>query len=79
MIPDGIDQLTPAWFSEVLDAHVTAVDVLDAHSGTTGRARVRIKTQADLPETLFVKLQPATAEHYRILVGIRDSGLGIRD
>ena len=40
-IPASVDELTPTWFSEALDADVASVEVIDAHSGTTGRARVR--------------------------------------
>lgn len=76
MIPDELDQLTPAWFSEVLAADITAVEVLDAHSGTTGRARVRISTQADLPETLFVKLQPSSPEQREFLQMV---GMGVAE
>lgn len=57
-IPASTDELTPAWFSEVLDADVSSVEIIDAHSGTTGRARVRIEAGGKLPDTLFVKLQP---------------------
>ena len=40
--PTDVDELTPRWFSEILDADISAVEVLDAHTGTTGRARVRL-------------------------------------
>ena len=39
-IPAVVEELEPAWFSEVLGMRVAGVEVLDAHSGTTGRARV---------------------------------------
>ena len=35
MIPIEVDEITPAWLSEVLGIDVWAVYVLDAHSGTT--------------------------------------------
>jgi len=57
-IPLEVDDLTPEWFSEVLGTDVTAVDVLDAHSGTTGRAKVRVASGGTLPDTLFCKLAP---------------------
>ncbi|SBS78428.1 conserved hypothetical protein [uncultured Mycobacterium sp.] len=74
-IPTGVDDLTPAWFSQALGEAVTAVEVLDAHSGTTGRARVRLQSDS-LPETLFVKLQPFTPEQQTFL---RQVGLGVAE
>ncbi|WP_194163831.1 phosphotransferase family protein [Mycolicibacterium sp. P1-5] len=74
-IPASVDELTPSWFSEVLGEMVTAVEVLDAHSGTTGRARVRL-TSDSLPETVFVKLQPFTPEQQAFL---RQVGLGVAE
>ena len=32
-IPAGVSELTPEWFSQVLDSDVAAVDVIKAHSG----------------------------------------------
>ncbi len=75
-IPFTVDEVTPAWLSEVLDADVSAVETLDAHSGTTGRAKVRIQTEADLPETLFVKLQPFDADQRAFLEMV---GLGVSE
>ena len=46
-IPAAVEELEPAWFSEVLGMHITGVEVLDAHSGTTGRARVGLTGAAD--------------------------------
>jgi hypothetical protein len=37
-IPARVQDLTPEWFSEILDTPVEGVEILDAHSGTTGRA-----------------------------------------
>jgi len=37
-IPARVEDLTPEWFSEILDSPVGGVEILDAHSGTTGRA-----------------------------------------
>jgi hypothetical protein len=51
MIPADVGDLTPAWFSEILNAPVRGVQLLDAHSGTTGRARVGLTGSSDLPET----------------------------
>lgn len=74
-IPADVGDLTPAWFSAALGESVHAVEVLDAHSGTTGRARVRVSSAA-LPETLFVKLQPFTPEQRAFL---RQVGLGVAE
>ena len=75
-IPASVDDLTPAWLSEVLDADVSAVEVIDAHSGTTGRAKVRVKAEGAVPETLFVKLQPFDAEQREFLKMV---GLGVAE
>ena len=57
-IPVELDDLTAAWFSSVLAAEVQTATIEDAHSGTTGRARVRLVGDATLPQTVFVKLAP---------------------
>ncbi len=57
VIPATTDELTAKWLSEATDTEVSSVEVIDAHSGTTGRAKIRVES-AELPETLFVKLQP---------------------
>jgi aminoglycoside phosphotransferase (APT) family kinase protein len=75
-IPATLDEVTPAWLSEVLGADIRAVEIVDAHSGTTGRAKIRIDTSADLPETLFVKLQPFDEEQQAFLAMI---GLGVSE
>ena len=75
-IPASVDEVTPAWLSEVLDADVAAVEVVDAHSGTTGRAKIRMTGGGDLPETLFVKLQPFDDEQREFLAMI---GLGVSE
>src|SRR5262249_10044458 len=57
-IPARVEDLTPQWFSEILGGPVAGVEILDAHSGTTGRARVGLTAACDVPDTVFVKLQP---------------------
>ena len=76
MIPGAVDELDARWFSEVLDRPVTGVEVLDAHSGTTGRARLRLSGGADVPDSIFVKLQPFTPEQRSFL---RKVGLGVAE
>jgi Ecdysteroid kinase-like family len=75
-IPASVEELTPGWFSEALDAHVESVDVLDAHSGTTGRVRVGVTGDESLPETLFVKLQPFIPEQREF---VRMVGMGVAE
>ena len=75
-IPSSVDELTPAWFSQVLDADVGSVEVIDAHSGTTGRAKVRLKAGEPVPETLFVKLQPFDPDQREFL---RMVGMGVAE
>ena len=77
-IPSAVDEINPAWLSEVLGADIGAVEVVDAHSGTTGRAKIRIGSGAGagLPETLFVKLQPFDEEQRAFL---RMVGLGVAE
>jgi aminoglycoside phosphotransferase (APT) family kinase protein len=75
-IPAATDDLSPAWFTKVLGEPVTGVEILDAHSGTTGRARVRLTTSAELPATMFVKLQPFAPEQRKFL---RQIGLGVAE
>lgn len=74
-IPVEVTELTPGWLAAVLGAPVQAVDVLDAHSGTTGRARIRVRTGPPgvLPETLFVKLAPFDERQREF---IRRAGIG---
>jgi hypothetical protein len=62
-IPVEVAEITPAWLSDVLDTEVSAVEVLDAHSGTTGRARIGLTYanndgDGDRPPSVFVKLAP---------------------
>jgi aminoglycoside phosphotransferase (APT) family kinase protein len=75
-IPFRIEELTPGWFSEVLGSPVIGVEVHDAHSGTTGRARIGLTGASDLPATVFVKLQPFTEEQRKFL---RQIGLGVAE
>ena len=75
-IPAGVEDLTPEWFSQVLGEPVRSVDILDAHSGTTGRARLKLTGSDALPDTVFVKLQPFVAEQRKFL---RQIGLGVAE
>ena len=57
-LPVEVDDLTPTWFSSVLEREVTAATVVDRSSGTTGRARVVLEGEPGLPASVFVKLPP---------------------
>ena len=76
MIPSSTDELTPAWFTEALGEPVHGVQILDAHSGTTGRARIGLKASSALPATVFVKLAPFVEEQRKFL---RQIGLGVAE
>ena len=63
-IPVDVQDITASWLQEVMRRHapgasLRAIDVVEAHSGTTGRARVAL-THDDprLPDSVFVKLAP---------------------
>lgn len=75
-IPAAVEDLQPRWFSEVLGVPVTAVEVLAAHSGTTGRARIGLSGPSELPDSVFVKLQPFNPEQRSFL---RKVGLGVAE
>ena len=67
MIPVEVEDITAAWLEDVLRRHARArpsraSEVAEAHSGTTGRARVLL-THDDprLPRSVFVKLAPFDA------------------
>lgn len=79
-IPDRPEALTPAWLSEAFGpslpgVDVDAVEVVERHSGTTGRARLRLRHASGSvgPETVFVKLAPFD-EAQRGLVAATDMG-----
>lgn len=76
MIPSTTDELTPEWFTEALGEPVDGVKILDAHSGTTGRARIGLTASSALPGTVFVTLQPFVAEQRKFL---RQIGLGVAE
>lgn len=66
-IPVEVEDITAEWLASVLRAHapgasLQAIAVAEAHSGTTGRARVLL-THDDprLPRSVFVKLAPFDA------------------
>lgn len=74
-IPLDVDDLSPAWFAEALDADVTGAEIIDAHSGTTGRARVGLEGDG-VPESVFVKLAPFDEDQRAF---VRMTGLGLAE
>jgi len=79
-LPETAEQITAAWLSSALaaqrpGARATAVEVIDAHSGTTGRAVLRVTwaPAPGLPERVFAKLPPSDATQ-RSMVDATDMG-----
>lgn len=76
-IPVEVDDVTPEWLSEVLGLDVVATEVLDRHSGTTGRARLALTygsgVDGECPPSLFVKLPPFDEKQRRF---VAQTGLG---
>jgi hypothetical protein len=74
------DEITPDWLNRALSARlpdmdVARVEVLDQHSGTTGRVRLGLHHAAGSagPASVFVKLPPFD-ESQRKLVAATDMG-----
>ena len=76
MLPLDVDDLTAPWFSEVLGQEVVSADVLDRHSGTTGRAHVALSGDADVPATVFVKLAPFDERQRQF---VKSVGMGVAE
>ncbi len=59
-IPRTVDDLHAAWLRDVLALDVTNVELLDDHSGTSGRARLGVQYAPgeEGPASVFVKLAP---------------------
>jgi hypothetical protein len=66
-IPVEVEEITPGWCTEIFQpvapgAVIRSVEVIEAHSGTTGRARVALQSDdGRVPSSVFVKLAPFTA------------------
>jgi Phosphotransferase enzyme family len=75
-IPRTVDDLTSAWFGEVLGLEVVGATVADRSSGTTGRARVELEGGDGVPASVFVKLPPFD-EQQRKLVDM--TGMGVAE
>ncbi len=81
-IPVEVEELTAEWLTEVLQPHapgsvVEAVEIVDRSSGTTGRARLLLRSSDErLPGSVFVKLPPFTPER-RTMVDM--TGMGVSE
>jgi hypothetical protein len=69
---------TPEWLTEALGVPVVGATVLDAHSGTTGRARLGLEYAdgAVGPASVFLKLAPFDERQRRFVDAV---GLGIAE
>ena len=79
-LPDRPEEITPAWLTGALQGplpgvEVARVEVVERHSGTTGRARLALTYAAGPagPATVFVKLPPFDAMQ-RQMVAVTDMG-----
>jgi hypothetical protein len=81
-IPDTPKAITPAWLSAVVHdvapgARARSVEIVDAHSGTTGRALLAVTWESGpLPRTLFAKLAPTDPLQRAMAV---ETGMGARE
>lgn len=76
-IPQRPEDVTPPWLTEVVQdvapgAEAGRVEVIDAHSGTTGRARLRVEwLSGDLPNAVFAKLAPTDPIQRAMAIDLR--------
>jgi hypothetical protein len=75
-LPVEVDDLTPEWMSDAMDAEVTSVTVLDRHTGTTGRAHLALEGHPSVPPTVFVKLAPFGASQRKF---VNLQGMGVAE
>jgi len=76
MIPQEVAELTPAFFAEALQRDVAPAELVDQHSGTTGRSRFRLSGDPTLPATVFVKLAPFDARQRKFVAAV---GMGVAE
>jgi phosphotransferase family enzyme len=75
-IPVEVADLTAPWFTAVLGRSITKVEVVDQHSGTTGRARVVVHDESGVASPRFVKLAPFDERQRRFVDAV---GLGVAE
>jgi len=68
-LPATPEAITAGWLARVLDVPVESVEVLERHSGTTGRALLRVVWGGGVqrPGRLFAKLPPPDAVQARMV------------
>jgi len=82
VIPDAVEAITPGWLSDAVQdvapgARASAVEIVDAHSGTTGRARLAVTWErGDLPRAVFAKLPPTEPLQRAMVI---ETGMGVRE
>jgi aminoglycoside phosphotransferase (APT) family kinase protein len=74
--PTEVDDLRAQWFSHALQREITQATILESSTGTTGRARVALVGEPDVPASVFVKLPPF-GEQQRALVD--HTGMGVTE
>ncbi|HEV7523738.1 MAG TPA: aminoglycoside phosphotransferase family protein [Acidimicrobiia bacterium] len=75
-LPLDVADLTADWFAATLGREVSAVEVLETSSGTTGRARVALTGDPALPPSVFVKLAPFDARQRDFVTSV---GMGVSE
>ena len=82
-IPASLEEIDPELLSAAVaprfpGARARSVEVVDAHSGTTGRARLRVAWEpgSDAPEALFAKLAPTDEIQRQMVI---TTGMGRRE
>ncbi len=73
VIPVEVEDVTAPWLSDVLHRSVTGVEIVDRHSGTTGRARLALRDERGETTAVFVKLAPFDERQRRFVDAV---GLG---
>ena len=83
VLPDSAESISPAWLTQVMSerypgAVAESVQIVDTHSGTTGRARLRARWRGggDAPTALFAKLAPSDPIQREMVVS---TGMGRRE
>lgn len=81
-IPETVEELSTDWLNSLSEeiapgASVRSVELVNAHSGTTGRAQLQVTwSDASLPRSIFVKLPPTDPFQRTLAV---DTGMGARE
>lgn len=76
MIPLAVADLTREFFADALQTDVAVAELVDHHTGTTGRARFRLSGDAQVPSTVFVKLAPFDERQRQFVAAV---GMGVAE